>query len=268
MPDKKKPDNPNYDRVVRYYDFLSAVVFGNSRMRSQTCLLHFLKNNDRILIAGGGSGKILEEIDRCGCSHLEVVYAEASAKMIRRAKQRSLSNLIVHFVEGGVEQVSPASRFDIVFTPFIFDNFSNEAAALLFSSLHQRLSPGGYWLHADFHVNRSSSLWKKALLQTMYAFFRLTTGVQTNQLPDIRRLFQQQAYRQKFQQWHYRRFIRSEVWQKPREQPPGKSYIAIYEPSSSRENHRMPPGCHAGLEKDDTYGAKSIVPKRPAESRI
>ncbi len=204
----------NYDRVAGCYDILSGIVFGNTLIRSQTCLLRFVKNNDKILMAGGGSGRILEETDRSDLQGLEVMYAEASAAMIRRAQKRSLSNITVQFAAGAVEQMDLPTGFDIIFTPFLFDNFTDEAAANLFSFLHQHLVPGGYWLQADFYVNSSSSLWKKALLQSMYAFFSLTAGVKTNRLPDISRLFQQHSYQRVFQQWHYREFISSEVWQK------------------------------------------------------
>lgn len=204
----------NYNRVAGCYDLLSGIVFGNTLIRSQTCLLRFVKDNDKILIAGGGSGKILEEADRSGLRGLEILYAEASAAMIRRAQKRKLSNITVQFATGAVEQMELPTGFDIIFTPFLFDNFTDEAAANLFSFLHQHLAPGGYWLYADFHVSSSSSLWKKALLQSMYAFFRLTAGVKTNRLPDTSRLFQQYAYQKVFQQWHYKRFISSEVWQK------------------------------------------------------
>jgi len=205
----------NYDRVAFCYDALSRVIFGNTLTRSQTCLLPFLRDNDHILIAGGGTGKILEAIDRLGKKRLKILYADASLKMVRHARKRKLSNIEVEFVVSSVENLPFTGNFDIVLTPFLFDNFTEETASEVFASLHKQLLRGGYWLFVDFNMDNNAAGWKKALLKIMYHFFRATAGITANRLPDTDTLFRGHNYRLVFETWHYRRFVHSCVWQKP-----------------------------------------------------
>jgi ubiquinone/menaquinone biosynthesis C-methylase UbiE len=54
----------NYDRIARIYDKLSRMVFGKSIVRAQQSILPFITTPARMLIVGGGTGWILEEIAR------------------------------------------------------------------------------------------------------------------------------------------------------------------------------------------------------------
>lgn len=204
-------ERTNYNRTAVYYDVLSRLVFGKAIMQAQTCLLSYIQTNDTVLIAGGGSGGILEAIDKR--KPAKVVFAEASAKMLRRAQQRKLQHIAVEFKLGRVEAMHFEEPFNIILTPFLFDNFSDPSAATLFSALHQQLQKDGHWLFVDFDVSSPPRLWKKILLRSMYAFFRLTAGVTNNRLPDTEMLFRQYQYTLLLRQWHYHQLIRSDVWQ-------------------------------------------------------
>ena len=52
----------NYDNSAWFYDGLSRVVYGNALISSQVYLLQFIPSNATILIVGGGTGRLLEEI--------------------------------------------------------------------------------------------------------------------------------------------------------------------------------------------------------------
>ena len=56
--------NPDFNTVARPYDFISRLVFGDSLVEAQTSLLHYIPSNSQILIVGGGTGWILEEISK------------------------------------------------------------------------------------------------------------------------------------------------------------------------------------------------------------
>ncbi len=79
----------NYDTVAFCYDRLSRLIYGKTQVNAQTALLPFISNGSRILIAGGGTGWILDEINKTHPSGLEIVYIERSAKMLLRSKKRN-----------------------------------------------------------------------------------------------------------------------------------------------------------------------------------
>lgn len=204
----------NYDTIARYYDFLSGLVFGKSLMKAQTCLLPYINDNDKLLIAGGGTGKLLEEINRTGKTGLNVVYLDASSQMLCIARKRKVSNLTVEFVHSPVRELTGDASFDIIITPFLFDNFSIDSAKENFVVLDKYLRPGGYWLFADFRPDHNPPAWHKLLLKVMYRFFKIVSSVEADHLPDTESLFQQHRYHQVYMSRHYCRLIRSEVWQK------------------------------------------------------
>src|SRR5690554_5041776 len=75
-----------YDPIASYYDFLSQTL-GKSYRESKTVFFEFLKEGDKVLYIGGGTGRnllvILERIGESG----EIFYIEAASRMIERAKR-------------------------------------------------------------------------------------------------------------------------------------------------------------------------------------
>ncbi len=133
------PKANNYDAIAVYYDRLSMLVFGRSLRHAQESLLVAVKPGDRILIAGGGAGWILEAIAEKFPQGLEITYIELSEKMIAEAKKKNADNNVVNFIHASIlTEPLPAGYYDIVFTAFLFDNFGKEEASHLFTKLHKR----------------------------------------------------------------------------------------------------------------------------------
>lgn len=182
----------NYDHTTWFYDALSRLVFGRSIRRAQISLLPFIPANSKVLIAGGGTGWILEELSKVHSSGLEIIYVEISANMIALAqKQHALNNKVI-FINQPVEEVDLSDAVDVVITPFLFDNFTPPAAAQLFNHLDKQLKPGGLWLYTDFQL--AGRWWHKAMLKSMYLFFRMFKAVEVSELPDVATLFRQYGY--------------------------------------------------------------------------
>lgn len=202
----------NYDAIARYYDVLAMLVFGYSLRRAQTDQLHYLKDNDTLLIAGGGTGWILEKIQQSGRKNLRVFFVDASAQMIRLAQKRKTPALSVRFLQTKAENIADLPACDLIMTPFLFDNFEPEQAAKLFNHLHPFLRTGGVWLHADFHLSTASPWWQKKLLAVMYYFFRATAAVSTRTLTDMTPHFERYAYRCANHKNYYKNFIQAFAW--------------------------------------------------------
>ncbi|EDM36901.1 ubiquinone/menaquinone biosynthesis methylase [Pedobacter sp. BAL39] len=204
----------NYDRIARFYDPLSRLVFFNAQRNAQKNQLKFINGDQQLLIVGGGTGWILEAI---GKSHsgLEITFVEISAKMIDMARRKDAGNNVVHFVHAAAEEFQSEITYDLLITAFLFDNFGTEKAGQVFYKLDALLKPGGLWLFSDFYLNQHKpGIWQRILLKSMYVFFRTIAQVEAKTLPDTEGLFQAAGYCQQAVSMHYNGFIKAIVYRK------------------------------------------------------
>ncbi|MFT3948513.1 MAG: methyltransferase domain-containing protein [Agriterribacter sp.] len=208
------PGKNNYDSIAFCYDRLSRLVFGNSIRQSQICLLPFISPENRILIMGGGTGWILEEISKLYASGLDIVYIEASAKMLEFAKTKDIAENKVEFLNSYIEAYHTTSTFDIIITAFLFDNFTEKIATENFKKLDTLLNKKGKWLFADFHITNASNWHQRIVLKLMYYFFKRVSNIEADQLIDMGFVFLKYHYKEVFSQYYYDRFIKAVCWVK------------------------------------------------------
>ncbi|MES2427997.1 MAG: class I SAM-dependent methyltransferase [Bacteroidota bacterium] len=202
----------NYDNSAWFYDNLSKVFYGDALIKAQVYLLQFIKPNSNILIAGGGTGWILEEITHIHPSGLNITYVEISAKMMELSMKRSVGNNTITYINKPVEDTELSETFDLIITPFLFDNFKEETLQTVFNHLHNHLKPDGLWLNIDFQL--TGKWWQNVLLKTMFIFFKLICGIETSVLPDIEKKFGQCGYTRIAQKTFYGDFILSKAYRK------------------------------------------------------
>ena len=77
----------NFNLIAPVYDFLAKMVFGSHLKKAQTIFLNQIKEGDRVLVVGGGTGWILEELNQLN-KPIKVVYVEPSTKMMSLSKAR------------------------------------------------------------------------------------------------------------------------------------------------------------------------------------
>jgi len=200
----------NYNNSAWFYDRLSRLVYGKALIEAQVYLLQFIPANSSVLIVGGGTGWILEEITRIHPSGLNITYVEVAPKMMLLSKKRTIGLNEVVFINDAIENVKIADRFDVVITPFLFDNFTEQTLQQVFEHIDSMLKPGGIWLNCDFQI--SGRWWQKALLKSMFLFFRLICNIEASRLPDIEKQFKQFGYQTIEQQTFFGGFIISKVY--------------------------------------------------------
>lgn len=216
----------NYDRIAANYDRLSRLIFGKAIVRAQQALLPLLTPPARVLIVGGGTGWILEEIARVCPSGLTIDYVEISSNMLDLARMRDFKKNKVTFIHAAIEDYLSPAAYEVVMTPFLFDNFSYERAREVFQKLDNMLENGALWLFTDFHIDKGlNRLWQKTLLRSMYVFFRSISHVEADQLPAMATLFNTNSYRLTLETYHFGRFIRSAAYRKSGDggAPPAKN---------------------------------------------
>lgn len=205
----------NYDRIASYYDGMSRLVFGQSQVRAQQALLPLIQSPGRVLVVGGGTGWILQEIAKVQPSGLDIDYVEISSNMLDLARAQPRGNNRVSFIHSAIEDYVMSTPYEVILTPFLFDNFSRERAAIVFKKLNTALKTGGLWLFTDFHIDVGlRRFWQKALLRSMYLFFRNISHVEADQLPDMQSHFNASQFQILSESFYFGRFIRSAAYRK------------------------------------------------------
>ncbi len=165
----------SFDRVAPAYDRIARLVFGKAIIRSQIINLDVIKDRHRILIVGGGTGWILNHINR---QEVEIDYVEESVRMISKAKHRSF-NTNVTFIHQPFELAVLNNQYDVIIVNFFFDLYSSEGITQIINKINKLLRHNGLLLVTDF-IN--SKWWHLKILSAMYFFFRMTANLKTNRL--------------------------------------------------------------------------------------
>jgi len=202
----------NFDNSAWFYDKLSRLVYGKALVNAQVYLLSFAPAGSKILIAGGGTGWILEELTKLHPSGLTIIYAEVSANMIALSKKRNTGKNQVTFINDAVENITLPHDFDVIFTPFLFDNFLEDTMAKVFNHLHSILKPGGLWLNADFQL--TGKWWQQVLLKTMFVFFKVLCRIEASKLPAIEKYFNEAGYGVVDERTFFNDFIVARVYER------------------------------------------------------
>ncbi len=201
----------NYDASAWFYDKLSQVVYGKALIQSQVFLLNCIPENSNILIVGGGTGWILEEINAIHPSGLKITYVEISANMMALSRKRNIGDNEVIYINEAIENHTINQRYDVVISGFLFDNYTEQTLAKIFNHIEQQLKPNGLWLNTDFQL--TGKWWQAVLLRTMLLFFRILCHIEAKKLPDIKSHFK--PYHIIKQKTFFGDFILSTAYQKP-----------------------------------------------------
>jgi ubiquinone/menaquinone biosynthesis C-methylase UbiE len=199
----------NYNNSAWFYDKLSRVVYGRALINAQLYLLRYVTPGSRVLIVGGGTGWILEELTKLHSSGLSITYAEIAINMMALSKKRNIGGNRVVFINDAVENVSLPADFDVVITPFLFDNFTEQTFQKVFNHIHLSLKPNGNWLNCDFQL--SGKWWQQVLLRSMFVFFKIVCNIEASKLPDIEECFELHGYQTIANQTFFGDFIISKA---------------------------------------------------------
>ena len=202
----------NFNNAAWFYDRLSRLIYGNALVNAQVWLLKYVPANAHVLIAGGGTGWILEELANIHQTGLIITYVEVAPAMIARSKKRDVGVNQVIFINDAIEHVKFTSPFHVVITPFLFDNFKETNLEKVFGSIDKALKPGGIWLNVNFQL--TGKWWQQVLLKSMFLFFRLLCNIEASELPDIENQFQSNGYVKSGNKTFYGNFISSSVYKK------------------------------------------------------
>ncbi|RWY47123.1 class I SAM-dependent methyltransferase [Mucilaginibacter gilvus] len=202
----------NYDNSASFYDGLSRAVFGTALVDAQAYFLPRIPAGAKVLIIGGGTGWILEEIAKVHPAGLHLVYVEISAKMMALSRKRNAAANEVEFINQAIENVNYLEYFDVIITPFLFDNYKETTLPLTFDHIHQMLQPGGIWLNTDFQL--TGKWWQFVMLKSMLLFFKVLCGVESWRLPHVGKEFERLGYSVKETKLFFKDFVVTRMYRK------------------------------------------------------
>lgn len=200
-----------FDRIAPFYDRIARLVFGSSISEVQRVHLHELSSASDILILGGGTGWILKDVLAVNAV-AQVVYLEASRRMIDLSRQR-LSDADrgrVTFLHGTIDDLHGDNAFDAIIGNFYVDLFPAEELLRVAKRIRGALRPKGKFLCADFV---DDTWWQRLMLKLMYAFFRITAGIDSRQLPPWRELVPQAGFVHLREKRYWKGFMSSMVYE-------------------------------------------------------
>ena len=184
-----------YNKIAYLYASLSRIVFGNSLSKIQEDLVRYLPKEGKLLILGGGNGKILPHIHQ-HAPRLTIEYVEASSTMIQLAKKTKPKDQKITFHHKDVRDYN--QKHDYIFAGFFLDLFDEkeiEELILKFENNKSRTT----WYIADFQLNKRTKyrLLRNIQLKLTILFFRIMTQHSINHLPDIFSVFKGLGYHAK-----------------------------------------------------------------------
>jgi len=202
----------NYNNSAWFYDVLARLVYGKVLVNAQVYLLKHIPANAKVLIVGGGTGWILEELTKIHPTELKITYVEIAPNMMALSQKRNIGNNQVIFINDAIENVDLLSDFDIALTPFLLDNFTDQNLTTIFNSIAHLLKPGALWLNTSFQL--TGKWWQALMLKTMFIFFKLTCGIEASKLPAIDKCFEEGNFKLVEQQSFFGDFIGAKVYKK------------------------------------------------------
>lgn len=202
----------NFNSVALIYDALAGMVFGKSIQKAQSVWLGSIPDNSKVLILGGGTGFILEELDRLELS-LKVTYIEPSSSMMCQARKRlPLKFIEVDFIQDTHVAALGIGGFNVVITSFFLDVFTQGQLSKVVQQISSLVDEGGAWLLTDFVT--TGIWWQNALIKLMYLFFKVTVGLEGNRLLNFEAYLSEAGYRSVKQKCFYYGMIRSDIYKR------------------------------------------------------
>lgn len=179
----------DYDKIAPYYDTLANMIFGKSIKMCQLEFLNLIPPNSKILIVGGGTGWIIKSV----LEHTQsssIIYLEKSKKMIDLAQKliKKDNHHNIDFVNKSLERYEARNSFDVVICNFFFDLFLHQELNNRIEKVKNLLKIDGLLLVSDFQlINKLGyKIWQKPISKFMHIFFKLTTGISSQELSPIK----------------------------------------------------------------------------------
>jgi SAM-dependent methyltransferase len=178
---------PDFDTIARPYRWLEYLSFGPMVERCRYHRLPELAGAQRALVLGDGDGRFLARLVSQN-PQIRADVVDLSPAMLRLltdrvAKVGGEDRITQHCVDA--REFTPSGDYDLVVTHFFLDCFTTAEVHDLTARIRRHLPPGARWVVSEFAIPRGPlSILARLIVRSLYAAFRLLTGLKTHRLPD------------------------------------------------------------------------------------
>ena len=198
----------SYNGIAPFYDLLGDVVFFGALTRAQKAHLGLIPPRAKILIIGGGTGRILKNI-RASNPESDITFVDASAEMLSRAKRRIPKDPKLNFIHGRVDDIPSDAQYEVIMCHFFLDQFSNVEIRSLGGIIRRKLSGKGMLMVSDFVAD---ARWKRVIIRGMYAAFAMAGAVKRKDFPEWERVLEEAGFSVNAKASLFADFIRSNCY--------------------------------------------------------
>ncbi|MGL1888256.1 MAG: class I SAM-dependent methyltransferase [Reichenbachiella sp.] len=170
----------DFDLIAPIYDGLAQCVFLGRISKSKAAHLSKMEPDSNILVLGGGTGEILEQINK-RVNNCTITYVEMSTRMIERAKRRKGTNR-VQYLNNDFLKTNLAQQYDYIICNYFLDLFHEQVLDNVLIKVSNLLHLKGQLIVTDFQITR---WWHRPFSVVMHQFFRHTANLQSNELNNI-----------------------------------------------------------------------------------
>jgi SAM-dependent methyltransferase len=212
----------NFDLIARPYRWLEYLTFGPMLERCRFHFLPELKHASRALVLGDGDGRFLARLLSANPTlHADVVDLSPAMLGLLRARAvriGAVDRITLHCT--GALAFAPSGSYDLVVTHFFLDCFTMEQLEALITRIRTHLLPDSRWVVSEFAIPPGPmSLPAKCIVQSLYAAFRILTGLRIRRLPDHAGALAAAGLTVITRRFWLRGLLISELWEFPGNEP-------------------------------------------------
>jgi SAM-dependent methyltransferase len=197
----------NCDRIARAYRWLEYAAFGGELERRRLCFLPEVAGTRRALLLGDGDGRFLARLMRQN-RELTADTIDSSSRMLELARARAGGERVTYHHDDALLAPLPRAEYDLIVTHFFLDCLEECDMETLVRRAAEAAQPEAVWLISEFREPR----WARLLLQGLYLFFRVTTGLKTRRLVDHRPVLARYGFRLMREEASRAGLLASELW--------------------------------------------------------
>ena len=193
----------NFNSIAPIYDFLARIVFGDSLDQITKQHLRSIGTSDRVLILGGGTGKLKAEIPQCHSND----YLDNSSQMIESARIRSVKNNL-QFIHGDILEFEFDRSYDVIVCPFFLDCFNEGNLQKVIKKCKDVIKEDGKLIVIDFSSDHADRL----LIKLMHSYFRMFTRLESQRLKNINEYVLREGFQVQEEKFLHRNMLFSRLY--------------------------------------------------------
>jgi ubiquinone/menaquinone biosynthesis C-methylase UbiE len=208
------------DLIAPWYESVEHLCFGRALERRRNAFLGDLADASRAISCGEGDGRFMTALLDCN-PRVEVTAVDASRKMTdignrRFQRMNPEFGLRANYVCADIGTFDPPQLYDLIAAHFFLDCFSTDGAARVIQRLASWATPRARWIVSEFAqpASPAGQIWSGAIIRSLYAAFRLTTGLRITRLPDYRPALASQGFELRKVEAALGGLLISELWER------------------------------------------------------